>query len=71
MELNDKFPVTPGGAAVTSCDLDDTCAELDCDDVLDELGKASLDNADGMDFLAHYCGLEYVKKLHGGEESEK
>lgn len=71
MELNDKFPVTPGGAAVTSCNLDEACADLDCDAVLDEFGKALRNNDGGKDFLAHYCGLEYVEKLQGGEESEK
>ena len=71
MELNDKFPVTPGGATVTSCNLDDACADLDCDAVLDEFGKALQGNSAGKDFLAHYCGLEYVEKLQGGEESEK
>ena len=71
MEHRTHTPVTPAGAPLTSCDLDDTCADLDCDAVMDEFGDTLLETSEGQDFLAHYCGLDYMERLQDGEESEK
>lgn len=65
------LPETPAGATLSSCDLDEACTHLDCDAVVDEFGQVLRKTNDGKEFLAHYCGLEYVEKLQGGEESEK
>ncbi len=70
MDHHTHSPVTPAGAPVTSCDLDETCADLDCDAILDEFGESLSESSDGQDFLAHYCGLDYVDKLQGPEDSE-
>ena len=66
-----QTPVTPAGAPVTSCDLDQACTRLDCDEVVKEFGEALAENPEGTEFLAHYCGLGYVEKLQDGKESEK
>jgi len=64
-----QSPVTPSGAPVTSCDLDENCADLDCDAILSEFGETLMESPDGKDFLAHYCGLEYMEKLQDGSDS--
>lgn len=66
-----QIPLTPAGAPLTSCDLDEACADLDCDAVMVEFGDALLESDDGQAFLAHYCGLEYVEKLPDQKESGK
>lgn len=66
-----QLPETPSGAHLSTCELDEACARLDCDAVLDEFGEALQESHDGQDFLAHYCGLDYVEKLQAQPESEK
>jgi hypothetical protein len=70
MEHRTHTPVTPAGAPVTTCDLDENCADLDCDAVMDEFGGTLLETSVGQDFLAHYCGLDYMDKLPGQGKSE-
>jgi hypothetical protein len=53
---------TQAGADLTSCDLDETCAELDCDAVILEFGDALQGTPEGEAFLAHYCGLDFIGK---------
>jgi len=60
-------PLTPAGAPLTTCDPDDTCAELDCDAVLEEFGETLGKTAEGKEFIAHYCGLDYVELLRDRE----
>ncbi len=57
-----ETPVTPAGGKLLSCDLDEACPILDCDADLDEYASTLLETADGADFVAHYCGLEYLGK---------
>jgi hypothetical protein len=64
-------PLTPAGAPVTSCDLDEACLALDCNEVMDEFGDMLLESNDGQEFLAYYCGLDYVEKLPEEPESGK
>lgn len=56
-------PQTPAGAPITTCDLDETCASLDCDVVLEDFGETLGNTVEGQEFLAHYCGLDYVELL--------
>ena len=53
---------TQAGANLTSCELDETCAVLDCDAVMSEFGSALLGSEEGEAFLAHYCGLDFIGK---------
>ena len=53
---------TQAGADLTSCDLDEACAALDCDAVILEFGDALLGTPEGEAFLAHYCGLDFIGK---------
>jgi hypothetical protein len=71
MDYPTHFPLTPGGATLVSCDLDEACTEVDCDAVIDEFGMVLLENSYGTEYVAHYCGLDYVEKLQGEEETEK
>lgn len=70
MEHRTQSPTTPAGGPVTSCDLDENCTDLDCDAVMDEFGNTLMETSDGQEFIAHYCGLEYMDKLQGKKESE-
>ncbi len=55
-------PITPAGGKLLSCDLDDACPILDCETDIDGYAPSLLETADGADFVAHYCGLEYLGK---------
>ena len=55
---------------MVSCDLDEACADVDCDALMDEFGMVLLENPYGEEFVAHYCGLDYVEKLQAEEESQ-
>lgn len=70
MEHRAQTPITPAGAPVTSCDLDENCADLDCDAVMDEFGETLLKTSTGQEFIVHYCGLDYMDKLQDTGESE-
>ena len=58
-----ETPTTLSGAKLLSCDLDDSCPTLDCDAVMDEYTEALMENAAGIEFVSHYCGLDYLAKL--------
>lgn len=38
---------------------------------MDEFGDMLLESNDGQEFLAYYCGLDYVEKLPEEPESGK
>lgn len=63
-----ETPLTPAGGKLLSCDLDEACPILDCDADLDEFAASLLETPEGADFVAHYCGLEYLGKLSVPEE---
>lgn len=63
MKQPNEIPYSPGGAPLTSCDLDDNCTKLDCDAILAEYGDSLEMSDEGRDFLTHYCGLDYVDSL--------
>ncbi len=65
-----ETPVTLAGGKLLNCDLDETCMDLDCDEVMDEYADALLETSAGADFLAHYCGLEYLEKLQHPDDPE-
>ena len=71
MDTPAQSPVSPAGAPVASCDQDQKCTHLDCDAVVSEFGQALAESTEGKEFVAHYCGLEYVNKLHEDEESSE
>lgn len=56
-------PRTTAGAELLTCDLDATCARLDCASLLEEYGETLGASSAGVEFVAHYCGLEYVGLL--------
>lgn len=52
--------LTPSGAPVLSCDLDDHCVHVDCSALLPELPESLADNPEVPDYVAHFCGLDYL-----------
>lgn len=54
--------LTPTGAPVLSCDLDDHCVKVDCSSLLPELLESLADNPEAPDYVAHFCGLDYLAK---------
>ena len=54
---------TTAGAELLACNLDEACTELDCAALLDDFGDTLVDTREGVDFVAHYCGLDYVALL--------
>lgn len=66
-----KPPLTPAGAPVLSCDLDDHCVHVDCEIDLPELPDSLADNPEAPDYVAHYCGLDYLAKRSGKQQAEE
>lgn len=66
-----KAPLTPTGAPVLSCDLDDHCVHVDCETDLPELPDSLADNPEAPDYVAHYCGLDYLAKRSGTKQVEE
>lgn len=65
-----KAPLTPTGAPVLSCDLDDHCVRVDCETELPELPDSLANNPEAPDYVAHYCGLDYLAKRPGAQQAE-
>ncbi|HNA30142.1 MAG TPA: hypothetical protein PLQ64_14100 [Thiobacillaceae bacterium] len=53
---------THTGAKSPPRDLEGDCPILDCDADLDDYAPSLLETPDGADFIAHYCGLDYLGK---------
>lgn len=66
-----ETPITPSGGKLLSCDLDEACPILDCDADVDDYASTLLESPDGADFVAHYCGLEYLGKWSVVPEEEE
>jgi hypothetical protein len=66
-----ETPITPSGGKLLSCDLDEACPILDCEADLDDYASTLLESPDGADFVAHYCGLEYLGKWSVVPEEEE
>lgn len=64
-----KAPLTPTGAPVLSCDLDDHCVQVDCETEMPEIPDSLADNAEAPDYVAHYCGLDYLAKRIGRQQA--
>lgn len=60
---------TPAGALVLSCELDQNCVQLDCETLLPDLPESLTNSPELPDYLAHYCGLDYLAK-HGHQEGK-
>lgn len=50
-------PHTPTGAPIQTCEDDDQCKVLSCEQCLDEIPPSLADNPEAPDYVAHYCGL--------------
>jgi hypothetical protein len=65
-----KAPINPSGAPVLSCNLDDHCVQVDCETDLPVLPDSLTDNPEAPDYVAHYCGLDYLAKHAKTDQSE-
>lgn len=65
-----KAPINPSGAPVLSCNLDDHCVQVDCETDLPELPDSLADNAEAPDYVAHYCGLDYLSRHARSKQTE-
>lgn len=50
-------PLTPTGAPIQTCEDDEQCKVLSCEQCLDEIPPSLADNPEAPDYVAHYCGL--------------
>lgn len=51
--------LTPQGAPILSCDLDESCVDIDCTQVFEELGDTLSATPEGAAMMAHLCGVEF------------
>ena len=58
-----EAPNTMSGAKLLPCNLDDACSTLDCAAVMATYADALLASQEGEEFVAHYCGVEYLERL--------
>jgi len=56
-------PTTLSGAKLLSCELDAACPTLDCDAVMLGYTQTLVETPVGAEFVAHFCGLDYLDKL--------
>lgn len=57
-----EAPNTTSGGKLLTCDMDEACSVLDCDAVMQDYGDALLTSPEGEEFVAHYCGVQYLQK---------
>lgn len=61
-------PYTTAGGKLLPCDMDDACSTLDCDAVMEEYSDVLLASTGGEEFVAHYCGRQYLHRMSIDEE---
>lgn len=66
-----NIPQTTPGAPLLACELDDACATLDCDSIMEDYADALLSSAEGEEFVAHYCGARYLESAHPEDHRER
>lgn len=57
-----ETPTTPFGSKLLPCNLDESCAVLDCEAVMHDYGDALLASPEGEEFVAHYCGHQFLSQ---------
>ncbi len=57
-----EAPDTMSGGKLLPCSLDDACSTLDCAAVMEIYADALLASHEGEEFVAHYCGVEYLER---------
>lgn len=73
----------PAGGKVVSCNLDEACVQVDCEQLAEEIESVLDESPEAPDYVMHYCGVEYLKQTpekqastqadtqSGGGQSEK
>lgn len=57
-----EAPNTTAGGKLLACELDDACSTLDCDALMNDYAEALLSTPEGEEFVAHYCGRQYLTR---------
>jgi hypothetical protein len=53
--------LTPGGGTVLDCESDEGCMVVTCELCLVDLPQEAAITEEGVDYVAHFCGLECLK----------
>jgi len=57
-----EAPNTTAGGKLLPCSMDDACSTLDCVAVMEDYADALLASSEGEEFVAHYCGRQYLRR---------
>lgn len=63
----EAVPVSPVGAPVVACKLDEACVQVDCEQLAEDLAGVMDESPDAPEYLMHYCGVDSLKQ----EEDQK
>lgn len=63
----EAVPVSPAGAPVVACKLDEACVQVDCEQLVEDLAEVMDASPDAPEYLMHYCGVDSLKQ----EEEQK
>ncbi len=62
----EAVPVSPAGAPVVACKLDEACVEVDCAQLAEDMAGVIDESPEAPDYLLHYCGVDYLKRVDTG-----
>lgn len=62
---------SPGGAPITSCDLDHGCTPVSCAVCLVEIPADVALSFEGPDYVQHFCGLDCLATWKKKQEDSK
>lgn len=54
---------TPGGAPIQSCEDDEHCSALSCEECMEEIPPGALSSPAGEEYALRHCGAECVEKM--------
>ncbi len=57
----EAVPVSPAGAPVVACKLDQACVQVDCEQLAEAMAGVIDESPEAPDYLLHYCGVDYLK----------
>lgn len=63
--------LTPNGKPILSCDQDDQCEIVACQQCLDEIPPSMMDNPEVPEYVAHYCGLQCLAEWNAQKAEQE
>lgn len=58
----EAVPVSPAGAPVVACKLDEACVQVDCEQLAEDMAGVMDESPEAPELLMHYCGVDYLKQ---------